>query len=662
MNGYLLDLRKRQSGLLWLLGLLACLLAPGAASGAAAAEGREPVADAGSADVRLILDVSASMGRSDPDDHRGEALGLLLRLLPEDGNAGVWTYGRFVNMLVKYGRSDGLWKENAVILTRDLASVGQRANLLEAVDRASWDRASPGAGPADLILLTDGHLDVSDDPGTNAGQRRRLLGELAPELASAGFRVHALTLSDQADAELLGQLAALTGGYHGRLASPREMPAGLLDLLGWVAAPAVLPVAAAGTFRVAPGVRELTALRLGGGLDQPVVLVDPTGARLERTSPRTRVRWHLGESYQLVSLQDPAPGLWRFEGPPGTAGDTRVFAYGDLAGVYPDLPGTLFPGGLRTFSFNLVSAGEPVVDPEFLDLVTVSVRLLGPNGPIPLVVEGGAQGNYQVNLLGPHAQGEYRLETRVSGPTFLQTLALPLALRNPLNIEVRPLEDGLVLWTRVEAAELDHDSLRVSAVVRRPPGAARLFPVERHPAGLWKLTIPGARGIVEFELSIKGNYLNLRPFELRTQPIRLVLPVTGVERVNLGLDGRPILVSTPAPPPAQPQPALNDPPQGASEPGDPDQAAPDGPPSAAALMAVTGASEATPAPVFPFWLAMMAGVINLLLGASLWWLIRAPRARVEDDQAVASLKARLGIEEPADAGVPAADAAASAVA
>lgn len=602
------------------------------------------------ADVRLIVDVSASMGRADPDNRRGEALGMLLRMLPDDGRAGVWTYGQFVNMLVKHGPSDGLWKENAVILTSDLASVGRRSNLLDAIDQASWDRR-PGAAPAHLIVLTDGRLDVADDARVNEEQRRRLLTELAPELAAAGFRVHTLALSDRADTELLAQLASLTGGYHGRLESPLQLPEGLLSLLGWVSAPAALSVSAAGSFQVAPGIRELIVLRLGGGLDQPVALVDPTGARLERTTPRTRVRWHVAEGYEMVSLQRPAPGVWRFEGA-GAGGHGRVFAYGDLSLAYADLPGTLFPGGLRSFDLTLRSGEDRVADPEFLDLLQVSARLTGPDGALPLVVEGEEDGRFRVNLLGPHVPGDYRLETRVWGPTFAQTLALPLALRNPLAIEIRPLEDGLVLWTRVQAAELDHDRLRLSAMVKRPPGAARLFPLERRPAGLWKLTVPGARGVVEIELDIQGNYLNERPFVLRTQPIRVVLPVTAVQYVNLGLDGRPALVATPPGAPADAD--WDRDPLGLATASD---AAPVAPAETAAAARPPSAGdmlvrdEAPPADqgleaVLPVWLAIAAALLNLLLGVSVWWLVGAARAGDSRDGTLANLRARLGVSDP----------------
>jgi len=596
--------------------LAAVLLCLGPAVGALAQQ----------ADVRLIVDVSASMARTDPDNKRGAALGALLRLLPGDGQAGVWTYGKFVNMLVKYDDSTALWKENAAIRTADLESVGRRSNLLEAVDRASWDR-SGADGPADMILLTDGRLDVSDDAGINAAQRRRLLGEIAPELAAAGYRVHTLALSEQADAELLGQLSALTDGYHGVIETADDLPAGLVDLLGWIAGPAELPLAEQGSFQVAPGTGSLTVLRLGAQLDEPVALVDPAGTRLVRTTPRARVRWHVDDGYELITLAGPAPGTWRFEGPPGQA---RVYGYGDLRARYADLPGTLFPDDLRSFELTLTSDGSVVEDADFLDLLDISARLHGGEGSRPLVVETGANGRFTVNLRGPEAAGEYVLETRVWGPTFEQTLSLPLVLKNPLAIEVHPAEDGFRMWVRVGAADLDHDSLRLAALVKRPPGAARMLPLERRPAGLWKLAVPGARGLAEVSLDLKGRYLSERAFSVRTQPIRVVLPVTETKVVNLGLDGRPRLV-TPAPV--------------ADAAGQPPAARGSATPPAAAWLLESGPRTAEPETVLPVWLAILAALLNLGVGVTLWWLVGAPGYREDAETMLAGLRRLAGIPE-----------------
>ncbi|MDZ7669805.1 MAG: vWA domain-containing protein [Gammaproteobacteria bacterium] len=585
-----------------LAGLAAWAMAAGALS----------AAPAPAADVRFVVDGSAAMARSDPDNVRSGALGMLLRLLPESGRAGVWTYGEHVNELVEYGVSDGLWQENAVIRTRNLTTVGQGSNLFEALDQASWDRHQPGAGPAQLILLTDGRRHDGDDPADSAAHRQRLLTELIPELNEADFTLHVVSLSEAAEQDSLGQLAALTGGIHASLPAPRTLPEELLAMLGWLTGPAGLPVSAAGGFQVAPGTRSLTVLRLGASLDESVTLVTPGGDRLTRTTSRERVRWHVADGYELVSLARPAPGAWRFEGP---AEGVHVQAYGDLQVVYQDLPATLFPGGLRRFEFALMSGSSEIRDADFLDLLDVSAQLRGSDGTTPLVVERTDAGRFQVNLLGPREQGDYQLDTRVSGPTFTQELTLPLALRNPLSIEVHPADDGFVVWATVAAPELDHEGLRLAGMVKRPPAAARLFPMERNPAGLWKLAVPGGRGLVELTLDLRGSYLNGREFELRTEPIRVILPVSEVSQVNLDLRGQPLLVA------ASEDRADDGNRQAAGFAG--------APPAAAAPGASRPGPAAAQAFSLPVWLALMVGLMNLVMGGSLWWLLGTPQYSAE---------------------------------
>lgn len=575
------------------------------------------------ADVRVIVDVSSAMANADPDNARGAALGALLRMLPPDGRAGVWGYADSVRPLAGYAASDALWRENAAIVTAQLPDEGQRADLAQALDVVSWDRAQPDAGPADLILLTDGRFDVSDDPGVNAARKRRLLVELLPELEAAGYRLHTLAFTDAADTDLLEQLAAATGGYAGHADATDELPRELLGLLGWVAAPARLPVSGQGEFAVAPGTHVLTVVRLGAGLDQPATLVDPAGTRFLRTTRRDRIRWHVDQAFELVTLTDPMPGLWRFD---ATTGDMQVHAYSDLTVAYRDLPGTLFPAGLRSFDFDLVSDGQVVRDDDFLDLLDVSAELQGPEETIPLIVEREG-GGFRVNLLGPRKAGDYVLQTRLAGPTFDQALALPLALVNPLGIDIQPATDGFTVWARVAAPGLEHDSLRIAALMTRPPGAMRLRPMERHPGGLWKLAVPGARGMVEFSLDISGNYINSKDFNLRTDPIRVVLPVTEPAEVNLDIDGQPLIVA------AAPEAETT----GGEHPPAPVGARPQ-----------ASAAEEAAGLRLPDWFVALAGLINLALGTALWWLVGEAAPRADWQEAVEALRVALGLAPAPD--------------
>ena len=148
--------------------------------------------DGALADVRFVVDVSASMGTSYPQNRRVQALSALLRLLPDDGYGGIWTFGKYVNMLVKYSQTNDLWQEVAVAHAAELGAIGVRANLFEAIEEASWDRSRDVNRQRHLVLLTDGRVDISDAESENAAEESRLLQTLMPKLVAAGFRIHTL--------------------------------------------------------------------------------------------------------------------------------------------------------------------------------------------------------------------------------------------------------------------------------------------------------------------------------------------------------------------------------------------------------------------------------------------------------------------------------------
>src|SRR5690554_1275320 len=73
------------------------------------------------ADVRIIVDISGSMKETDPENLRRPAVRLLARMLPAGSEAGVWTFGQYVNMLVPHATVDDAWR-NTVIRSEEHTS------------------------------------------------------------------------------------------------------------------------------------------------------------------------------------------------------------------------------------------------------------------------------------------------------------------------------------------------------------------------------------------------------------------------------------------------------------------------------------------------------------------------------------------------------------
>jgi len=88
-------------------------------------------------DIRILIDVSGSMKKTDPSNLRVSALKLLNGLIPSGSKAGVWTFGRYVDMSVKWAKVDDKWRKAADTGASNIHSNGLFTNIERALTRAS---------------------------------------------------------------------------------------------------------------------------------------------------------------------------------------------------------------------------------------------------------------------------------------------------------------------------------------------------------------------------------------------------------------------------------------------------------------------------------------------------------------------------------------------
>ena len=148
-----------------------------------------------SADTRILIDISGSMKKNDPNNLRRPAVRLLVGLLPENSRAGVWTFGKYVNMQVPLGMVDKRWKDRARDGASKIASPGQFTNIEEAIrrlDRDEWPY---------LWLHTEPPPD--DDFPNNLFQVMGGRGEYAMTLYKDGDEIHYLDRSRRTEGDLV---------------------------------------------------------------------------------------------------------------------------------------------------------------------------------------------------------------------------------------------------------------------------------------------------------------------------------------------------------------------------------------------------------------------------------------------------------------------------
>ena len=231
-------------------------------------------------DFRIVIDVSGSMKQTDPKNLRVPALKLINGLIPSGSRAGVWTFGKYVDMTVKWGKVDDSWRKRADLGADQIHSNALLTNIESALKRArvGWNKPDSKRKRI-LLLLTDGKVDVSKDPAKNEKSRNKVLGESLAALKKAGAEVHSIALSDGSDEVLLKQLALETGGSFAIARTAAELQKVFYKMFERASKPDTVALAGK-EFPVDSSIREMTLLIFRKPNSQPTINL--------RTSERER--------------------------------------------------------------------------------------------------------------------------------------------------------------------------------------------------------------------------------------------------------------------------------------------------------------------------------------------------------------------------------------
>ncbi len=420
------------------------------------------VADAGAAsgpkpDVRLLIDISGSMKESDPENLRGPALDMIVRLLPEGARAGVWIFGEEVEMLVPHRVIDDAWRKQAQAAVSAIDNSGRRTNIPAALAAASYDleRMDPGYRTS-IILLTDGKVDVAESPMANASAARGVLTGLASDLGATGVPVHTIALSDEADWVFLRSLAQETSGLAEKAETATELTAIFLQSAETVAPTARVPVEGR-SFLIDESVEEFTALVFFKTGKTRIGLVSPSGERYQPDEDHSGVEWFINRQFALVTVSEPQPGSWKLIAPNGVT--TRVNVISDLQLEVDPLPNNLPAGRHAEIGLRLRENGAALVDPELLDVFDISLLIENPRGDtIEIDVSGEypvpEDGEFRITIPPFEEPGRYQVLARVQAETLRREL--------PMYVDVSATPAKSAVITRGE--DLPEQSLEVPLI------------------------------------------------------------------------------------------------------------------------------------------------------------------------------------------------------
>lgn len=482
-------------------------------------------------DVRVLIDVSGSMKQNDPNNLRKPALRMLNSLIPSGANAGVWTFGRYVTMEVKWGKVDNAWRQRADKGVEAINSLSQFTHIESAIERATqgWDQPDPKTSRS-LILLTDGEVDISKNPEDSQSSRQRILEEQIPRLKKNDIKVYSIALSRHSDEELLKKLALESNGAFELALDAGELQKIFFRMFAKATQPDTLPLQG-NSFEVDDQVKEMTLMIFRKDPDKAARLLDPKAQTHTGQQHANNQKWRSESSYDLVTVTKPMPGKWQIEADMDP--ENRVMILTDLTLHTATIPGYLKPGESLKIEMELQSKGQRIRKNSFLKFVEFKLEheqgLVEPE-TLSLTTDDldyARKGIYSATLENLQNEGEHTLILHADGTTFKREKRVQFKVEAPLqwlSEELAPGRYRLSIVPREEYIMLD--SLVANAWYTRPDGVKKALEWRQSESALMAELVADQAGEYRIQADVQATANDGDILSLRLAPMTLlgVLP------------------------------------------------------------------------------------------------------------------------------------------
>jgi|GEM_PF-7067839 len=398
------------------------------------------------------------------------------------------------------------------------------------LDKAAYDiQYSDKNHQKNIILLTDGMVDIDKQPEANRKEWRRIVDEVLPKLKESGYTVHTIALSKNADRDLMDRLSVATDGVAETAETADELMKIFLSAFD-AAVPSEQVALTDNAFVIDSSVEELTALifrKQGGDNTQ---IVTPDNQTWDQSTKNADLRWHRTDQYDLITITQPLEGEWGVIGEIDP--DSRITVVSNLNLRLKPLPNNVLKGAELDISVLLQEDGATITNTEFLSLMDVRAELLGGASADALVslwdqaidAQSPSEGRYETRLPPLDKEGLYQLEISVDGKTFSRKIKRQITLRQPFGADVREqFEDGSVRYMLTVNAYQDginYSKTQVIAAVTKPSGQKIVRPLTVSELDTWQtLVTPSSEGLYTARIQVKGVTMDDQVFEYELDPM-----------------------------------------------------------------------------------------------------------------------------------------------
>jgi len=486
-------------------------------------------------DIRILIDISGSMKKTDPNNLRRPAVKLFANLLPENVFSGVWTFGKWVNMLVPHGAADSKWKTIVHTQASNINSTGLFTNIEEVLRRATWDwKKYDPEYERTIIILSDGVVDISKNPEENNKSKSRILKDILTTLSNNKITIHTIALSSLSDKELLQQLSSATGGIYETIETTEDLDKAFMRILNTASPRDELPLID-NKVKVDESIKEITFLIFRKNKSSNTVIISPSGTKYDNKKDSDDIIWHSENRYDLVTINTPEKGTWHIDA--SVDPDNRVIVVTDLRLIINDIPDTILSGDIIPLYAYLESEQEIIKRQNFLHFVRMRAKYstetenkqystkLKDNGKN--IDDHKKDGIYSAEIKKTSAIGKYTFELFVNGTTFKRKSTQQINIvKYPAIIDInKTLNNNISISILPYQTLVDTETLEITAMHSLPDGDSEQYSVKKHSPSEWKAIIPtkDITGNHTVIIQLSGKNQKGEEINVKTEPDNIII-------------------------------------------------------------------------------------------------------------------------------------------
>jgi von Willebrand factor type A domain len=402
----------------------------------------ETVSTATTNDIRILIDVSGSMKKNDPENLRRPATNLLIDLLPKNSRAGIWLFAENTRELIPVDTVNDTWKKRARSQMQQIHSRGLFTDIEKALQTAIEDWNTPNAQQQrSLILLTDGVVDISKNKAENAGSNERIISLMIPEFQRQNIQVHTIALSNHADIALLKKLSIETNGWNETVYSAEQLQRTFLKMFNKVVPADTLPLKD-NKFTIDSSIKEFSIL-IFNKPDAPYPqLILPNNSSISAAEKPENVSWRQEANYSLITVSKPAAGEWQIDAQMDP--DNQVMIVTDLKFKLDALPNYLGEKEPIEISTYFIDQNTLITRKDFLDLLTITLQqtdALSRSSQWKMQPKQNKRGYFSFRLAETLSPGIHTLKMIADGKTFNREIVRTIeVIPSPVQVKTQLTE------------------------------------------------------------------------------------------------------------------------------------------------------------------------------------------------------------------------------